>query len=51
VSSGITVEAFLKRTAVASADEAALRAMTPAILALADHEGFAAHGAALRRRC
>jgi len=51
VSSGITVEAFLKRTAVASADEAALRAMTPAILALADHEGFTAHGAALRRRC
>ena len=50
VSSGVTVEAFLKRTAVASADEAALRAMTPAILALADHEGFAAHGAALRRR-
>jgi len=50
VSSGITVEAFLKRTAVAAANEAALSAMTPAILALADHEGFAAHGAALRRR-
>jgi len=50
VSSGITVEAFLKRTAVARADESALREMTPAILALADHEGFAAHAAALRRR-
>jgi histidinol dehydrogenase len=50
VSSGITVEAFLKRTAVAQADETALRAMAPAIIALADHEGFAAHGAALRRR-
>ena len=31
-------------------DADALREMTPAILALADHEGFAAHGAALRRR-
>ncbi len=50
VSSGITVEAFLKRTAVASADEPALAAMTPAIIALADHEGFPAHAAALRMR-
>ena len=50
VSSGITVEAFLKRTAIAQSDAGALRRMTPAILALADHEGFAAHGAALRRR-
>ena len=50
VSSGITVEAFLKRTAVARSDADALLAMSPAIIALADHEGFAAHGAALRRR-
>lgn len=50
VSSGITVEAFLKRTAVARADEAALRRMAPNIVALADHEGFPAHAAALRRR-
>ena len=50
VSSGITVEAFLKRTALARADEAALATMAPAILALADHEGFPAHAAALRRR-
>jgi histidinol dehydrogenase len=50
VSSGITVEAFLKRTAIAEADEAALQEMTAPILALADHEGFAAHGAALRLR-
>jgi histidinol dehydrogenase len=50
VSSGITVEAFLKRTAVARCDEQALARLTPAILALADHEGFPAHGAALRRR-
>ncbi len=50
VSSGITVEAFLKRTAVARADAAALARMAPSIVALADHEGFPAHAAALRRR-
>jgi histidinol dehydrogenase len=50
VSSGITVEAFLKRTAVARADEAALRRMTPSVIALAEQEGFPAHGNALRRR-
>ncbi|HEY4331384.1 MAG TPA: histidinol dehydrogenase [Ilumatobacteraceae bacterium] len=50
VSSGITVDAFLKRTAVAEADRAALAAMAPAIVALADHEGFPAHAAALRMR-
>ncbi len=50
VSSGITVEAFLKRTAVARADEVALARMTPSIIALADHEGFPAHAAAVRRR-
>jgi histidinol dehydrogenase len=50
VSSGITAEAFLKRTAVARADERALRRMAPSIIALADHEGFPAHGNAIRRR-
>ena len=50
VSSGITVEAFLKRTAIAHSDPAALLAMSPAIIALADHEGFSAHSAALRMR-
>jgi histidinol dehydrogenase len=50
VSSGITAEAFLKRTAVARADERALRRMAPSIVALADHEGFPAHGNAIRRR-
>ena len=50
VSSGITAQAFLKRTAVARADEQALADMAPAITALADHEGFPAHAAALRRR-
>jgi histidinol dehydrogenase len=50
VSSGITVEAFLKRTAIARADETALARMAPSIIALADHEGFPAHAAAIRRR-
>jgi histidinol dehydrogenase len=50
VSSGITVEAFLKRTAVARADEGALRRMAPSVLALAEHEGFPAHGNAVRVR-
>jgi histidinol dehydrogenase len=50
VSSGVTVDAFLKRTAIASADEAALDKMSSSIIALADHEGFPAHAAALRLR-
>lgn len=50
VSSGITVDAFLKRTAVARSDQRALARMAPSIVALADHEGFPAHAAALRRR-
>jgi histidinol dehydrogenase len=50
VSSGITANAFLKRTAIARADEVALARMTPSVLALADHEGFPAHGNALRIR-
>ena len=47
---GITAEAFLKRTAVARADVAALARMAPSIVALADHEGFPAHAAAIRLR-
>ncbi|MEP7202727.1 MAG: histidinol dehydrogenase [Ilumatobacteraceae bacterium] len=51
VSSGITTDAFLKRTAVARADATARRRMTPTILAMAQHEGFAAHAnaASIRR--
>lgn len=50
VSSGITADAFLKRTAVARADAAALQRMTPTILAMSAHEGFPAHAnAALQR--
>ena len=51
VSSGITAMTFLKRTAVAKADRRARCArMAPSVIALADHEGFPAHAAALRRR-
>ena len=50
VSSGITAMTFLKRTAVARADATALKRMAPSIVALADHEGFPAHAAAIRRR-
>ncbi len=50
VSSGITADTFLKRTAIARADATALARMSPSVLALADHEGFPAHGDALRLR-
>ena len=50
VSSGITVATFMKTTAIASASDAALRQMSATITALADHEGFPAHGNALRQR-
>ncbi|HEY0520230.1 MAG TPA: histidinol dehydrogenase [Ilumatobacteraceae bacterium] len=50
VSSGITADTFIKRTAVARADAAALRRMTPSIVAMSNHEGFPAHAnAALAR--
>jgi histidinol dehydrogenase len=51
VSSGITADTFLKRTAVARADATALARMTPTIVAMSHHEGFVAHAnAALIRR-
>jgi histidinol dehydrogenase len=50
VSSGITADTFLKRTAIARADERAAARMAPSIIALADHEGFPAHAAALHLR-
>jgi histidinol dehydrogenase len=50
VSSGITAATFLKRTAVARAGADALARMAPSVVALADHEGFPAHAAAIRRR-
>ena len=48
--SGITAEAFLKRTAVARADEAAMRRSATSVIALADHEGFPAHANAMHVR-
>ena len=50
VAGGITVETFVKRTAVAVADERAMRRMAPNVIALADHEGFPAHANAQRIR-
>ncbi|MGA1658033.1 MAG: histidinol dehydrogenase [Ilumatobacteraceae bacterium] len=50
VSSGITAATFLKSTAIATSDVRALRRMAPSITALSDHEGFSAHGNALRER-
>ena len=50
VSSGITAETFLKRTAVARADARAAARMAPSVIALAEHEGFPAHAAAMRMR-
>lgn len=50
VSSGITAHTFMKRTAIARADQTALARMAPSVIALADHEGFPAHAAALHRR-
>jgi histidinol dehydrogenase len=50
VSSGVTADTFRKRTAVARADKRALTRMSGTILAFTDHEGFPAHGAAVRIR-
>ena len=50
VSSGITAETFLKRTSVAKVSPEANVKLTDAALALAEHEDFPAHEAALRAR-
>jgi len=50
VSSGVTADTFRKRSAVAKADERALRRMAPTVLAFTEHEGFPAHGAAVTAR-
>ncbi len=50
VTGGVTAETFLKKVSVAKADASALQRLSPAALALADHEGFPAHAAALRAR-
>jgi len=50
VSSGITADAFLKKTAVAQSDLTALKRMSKNVLAFTAHEGFPAHGAAVTAR-
>jgi histidinol dehydrogenase len=50
VSSGVTVEAFLKKTSVARATKAALNELRASVLALAEYENFPAHAAAVRAR-
>jgi len=50
VSSGITADTFRKRTAIARADERALRRMTNTVLSFTEHEGFPAHGNAMTIR-
>jgi histidinol dehydrogenase len=50
VTSGVTADTFLKRVSIAKSDAAALREMAPTVLALAAHEGFPAHAAAVRAR-
>jgi len=51
VSSGVTAEAFVKRTSIAKASREALERVSNSILALAEHEGFHAHAATVRARC
>ena len=50
VSSGITADAFRKRTAIARATHDALDRMSATVIAFARHEGFAAHEFAVTRR-
>jgi histidinol dehydrogenase len=50
VSSGITARAFVKTASLARASEAAFRDVSESVLALAEHEGFPAHAAAVRVR-
>jgi histidinol dehydrogenase len=47
LSSGVTAHTYLKRSSIARLDRAALDAMRPGVIALAQHEGFPAHAAAM----
>jgi histidinol dehydrogenase len=46
----VTSETFTKKTSIAKADHTALARLAPTVLALAEHEGFPAHAAAVRAR-
>lgn len=50
VTGGITAETFRKKMSVARASGGALERLSPAVEALAEHEGFPAHLAAIRAR-
>ncbi|MGP9736107.1 histidinol dehydrogenase [Brachybacterium sp. AOP42-C2-15] len=50
VSSGITADAFRKRTAIAHSTPEALARATKTVLAFSEHEGFPAHAASILRR-
>lgn len=50
VTGGVTAETFLKKTSIAKATPEALRHASAGIVALAEHEGFPAHAAAVRAR-
>jgi histidinol dehydrogenase len=50
VTGGVTAETFLKKASIAKATPEALRHASAGILALAEHEGFPAHAAAVRAR-
>jgi histidinol dehydrogenase len=50
VTGGVTAATFLKSVSIAEVDAEAMERLGPAALALAEHEGFPAHAAALRAR-
>lgn len=50
VTSGVTARTFVKTSSVARTSRPALERLAPGILALAEHEGFPAHAAAIRIR-
>ncbi|MDB5074075.1 MAG: hisD [Chloroflexi bacterium] len=47
LSSAVTAHTYLKRSSIARLDAAALAALRPGVRALAEHEGFPAHAAAM----
>lgn len=50
VSSGVNARTFLKTSSIGRTSREALDRLAPAVLALAEHEGFPAHAAAMRAR-
>jgi histidinol dehydrogenase len=50
VTGGVTAETFLKKSSIARATPEALDRVSAGVLALAEHEGFPAHAAAVRAR-